>query len=389
MATLNAWQRPDYVLNGKIWGDYKDGSPTVSSCPNTYSAGTASINQKNGTCASANLANGDLFIAIQMQGTGAGNWQFNMVASGGGTTSIVCKKDFKYDFVSGAQFVKVPRYAFPTISAHSVTPWDGTKGGLEAFCVKAFAPSGTINIAGTAGGLGNPVAGATGGGFRGGTSGTKQTPSQGYQGEGYLGGLAASTSANGSAPGGCRCTGDYDSGGGTGGAYVTQGEQGGGGNVKGALGATYGSADLTTIFLGTGGSGAARGAQGGSMGSGGSGGGMLIIFTKEITSAPTISANGGAGGGGDKAGGGGGSGGSVLIVCGSGNLGSNTITALAGARGPSPGDTSLYGGAGSVGRIAVHHSGTVTGTTNPTFTDVTDATLKEKPKGGAFLLNFV
>lgn len=64
-------------------------------------------------------------------------------------------------------------------------------------------------------------------------------------------------------------------------------------------------------------------------------------------------------------------------------LGSNLLTATGGAGGTE----TRAGGNGSTGRIAVHHYGTVTGTTNPTFTDVTDASLIET--GGSFLFNFI
>ena len=76
-------------------------------------------------------------------------------------------------------------------------------------------------------------------------------------------------------------------------------------------------------------------------------------------------------------GGGGGAGGSCLIACQVATLGTNVITATAGTGGAS-GGAGGNGGNGSVGRIAIHHSGTVTGTTNPTFTDVSDGSLTEQ-----------
>jgi hypothetical protein len=68
-----------------------------------------------------------------------------------------------------------------------------------------------------------------------------------------------------------------------------------------------------------------------------------------------------------------------LVVCQTAALGTNALVSTGGAGGTGSGGN---GGGGSVGRIAIHHSGAITGTTNPTFTDVEDTTLVES--GGAF-----
>lgn len=62
-------------------------------------------------------------------------------------------------------------------------------------------------------------------------------------------------------------------------------------------------------------------------------------------------------------------------MCKTATLGTNFLTAVGG-------NNANIAGVGSVGRIAVHHSGIVTGTTNPTFYDQLDLTLVEK--GGGF-----
>lgn len=385
MSVLYDWQKPSYVLAGKPWGDGKDGNATISSCPNTYSAGTATINQKNGTCASANLANGDLFIAIQMQGTGAGNRQFNMVASGGGTTSITCTKDFKYDFVSGAQFIKVPRYAVATITAHSVTAWNGTTGGKEIICAKtSIIVNGAINASGGNGAGGTSGGGVTsettGGGFRGGRGGSiahdgNGGVANGGRGESYAGTYPSYPNIyayNNYGGGGVNWQWG-DAGGGGGGGHANYGSNGtGDANNNGRGGNSYGIADLTSIYLGSGGGGGNRFNNEQPYGAGGSGGGIVTLISNTITVSAGVLVNGGNGGGNStgRGNGGGGAGGSVLLICNTASLGSNQIVSLGGS-------APTNAGAGSVGRIAVHHKGTVTGTTNPAFTSIEDLSLVE------------
>lgn len=49
-----------------------------------------------------------------------------------------------------------------------------------------------------------------------------------------------------------------------------------------------------------------------------------------------------------------------------------------------------HGGNGSNGRIAVHHSGTVTGSSSsPAFTDVSDPSLIESSGGGGFMQHMI
>ncbi|KKK49435.1 hypothetical protein LCGC14_3135120, partial [marine sediment metagenome] len=158
-----------------------------------------------------------------------------------------------------------------------------------------------------------------------------------------------------------------------GGGYGTAGTKGQGG--AGTVGAAYGSADLTVISHGGAGAGNAANPIG-AAGQGRDSGGIAMIFAKTVAS-PTGAASmtGQNGDAGSDRGGGAGSGGAVLIVCESGTLGTNKFTAAGGTGGV--GTTGEDGGNGGVGRIAVHHSGTVTGTTSPTFDDTTDSSLVE------------
>jgi hypothetical protein len=75
-----------------------------------------------------------------------------------------------------------------------------------------------------------------------------------------------------------------------------------------------------------------------------------------------------------------------LLVVGTVALGTNKITVAAGAGGV-PG-AGYPGGNGAVGRIAVHHSGTISGSSTPALTDVTDTSLVEN-LGGSFLFNMI
>jgi hypothetical protein len=102
-----------------------------------------------------------------------------------------------------------------------------------------------------------------------------------------------------------------------------------------------------------------------------------MLFAKDVSLSGTTSLNGGTGGGGggNIGNAGGGAGGSCLIVCKTATLGTNKITVAAGDGGGKGLDWPA--GDGAVGRIAVHHSGAITGITSPTFTDTTDISLIE------------
>jgi hypothetical protein len=390
MAILNSWQRIDRVLNGLPFGDSANGAYSSGTIPSlTYRSCSGTATSSTLTIASGGYSNGDVIAIFQMRGTGVGQWEINRVSSGGGTTSLTLQTPLKYTYTdsgaSQAQCVNVPRYSTVNMSSGTwtVPDWNGDTGGVFVFAAKVWTPNGTISGSAT--------------GYRGGAAVGLDV--DGKQGEGTVAaGGTISTAANGTGGGG----GDSGSGapnpgpgaGGGGGGHAASGTKGTNsstGKVGGTGGTTGGSADLTNIILGgAGGSGGGDDNYVGDSGKGGDSGPIVIAFVdlvQEITGGVIVSGQNGnnavaAGAGG----GGGGSGGSFLLACRNATLGTNKIVSLGGTGGTATtgGGT---GGTASVGRIAVHHSGTVTGTTNPTFTDVTDTTLIET--GGAFLFNLI
>lgn len=391
MAVLNSWQRIDRVLSGKPFGDGADGNATISSDPNIRATITGTAGQNTGTAGSTSFANGDVVLLHQTQGANAGKWEINRVSSGGGTTSLTFKKPLQYTYGTGAQIIKVPMYDVVSVNTHAITNWNGSIGGVEIIVGKtSISVNGVITANGGNGGngiAGGMSTGGTGAGFAGGNGQSGINGYQAFSGAGTTGAQAQQFTPRGNGGGGGRNSSSATSGGG--GGNVITGTNGSGSGNPGQGGTGIGSADLTTLVLGGGGGGGSKDSSTEGAGAGGAGGGIVILISEAITTTSGITANGGSGGsgtgGGPRPGGGGGAGGSILFICSTATLGSNVNTATGGAGG---GGTAT-GGAGAVGAIAVHHSGTVTGTTNPTFTDVFDPTLKEKLGGGAFLLNFV
>jgi hypothetical protein len=105
-------------------------------------------------------------------------------------------------------------------------------------------------------------------------------------------------------------------------------------------------------------------------GAGGNGGGIVYIAANSINVSGGINANGGAGAVGTRGGGGGGAGGSVKLVGGSLTLGSSLVTASSGS---GAGSTTTQGGNGGVGRIAVGASSSLSGSTSPAYTSLTQS----------------
>ena len=343
MAALNTWQKLDRVLIGQPFGNGSSGSATVSSDPNTRATITGTATQTTGTAGSTDFTNGDVVVLYQTQGTGAGQWEVNKIVSGGGTTSLTFQKAHNYTYGTGAQIIKAPLYSNATISGYTMTAWDGTTGGIGVIaCSSTLTLSGDIVLTGK-GFIGRAADGGIGASLH-------------AIGEDYTGRYGTNSTYGAGAT-------SYDNAGG-GSGYGTNGTTGSGGSA----GSAFGTADLTTIYLGA-------GSGGSKTGNGGNAGGVLIVFAKTITtsSAGAIS-NGTTGAAGAEQGGSGACGGAILLVCANCTLGTNLFTAL-GSTGNSGGGKS--GGNGGDGRIAVHHSATVTGTTNPTFNDTTDNTLVE------------
>ena len=385
MAALNSFQKITRVLPGMPFGSGADGALTISS-NTTQSLTIKSCSGSSGsttlTIASGDFTNGDVVIIHQTRGTGAGQWEVNRVSSGGGTTSLTLQVALNYTYTdsgaSQAQVFKLPMYTTVVVNGSttwSATDWDANINGFLAFAVNVSATI-TGNLSSQGKGF---VAGAA-----------VASGVAGNQGESTTGAGSASTSANGMAGGGGNYATNNQRQGGGGGGYATAGTTGGtlggGSPTPGAGGGTGGAADLTTlIFGGSGGSGSGEsGTDGG--GAGGDSGGGIFIFAKDITITGTINGKGSDGPAATGSGaGGGGAGGSILLEVGSATLGSNLMTATGGAGGD--GNSTADGGAAGTGRIAIHHSGTVSGTSNPTFTDTTDSTLVET--GGGFIQNLI
>lgn len=367
MANLNSWQKIDRVLGGMPFGDGRDGAYTSGTIPSLNvktCSGTATSTTLTADTDASPYAVGDIVLLHQSRGTGAGQWEINKIDAVG-SDQYTLNKALNYTYTdsgaSQAQVIKIPMYSSVNVSSGTWTlsDWAGdTNGILPVACNGSVTHSGTIT--------------GTGKGFRGG-AGRNDGGQPATQGESQLGTGTTSTAANGAGGGGGNSGGAGKNQGG-GGGHASSGESAG---VNGGTGgSSVGTADLTTIFFG-GAGGGGRANNGESGGTGGDGGGIFMLFAKTVSSLNSVVQNGASGGDGtDGADGGGGAGGSVLICCETATLGSAVITAT---KGSDP----LTVAEGSAGRIAVHHSGTVTGTTNPTFTDVSDPLLVDQ--GGSFI----
>lgn len=350
-------------------------APIDSSCSGTSG-------QKNLGATNASFNTNKICLIHQSRGTGAGNWELNIIGS-----YVPGTITFQFDLVntytdsgaSQAQVIQIPEYSAVTVSStYTAKAWDGNVGGIIAlFCSGDMDVSGTITVAGK--------------GFRGGTGTRTGSPSQwGISGEGELGGPTGlgNTLNNGSGGG----AGNYDGGnraaGGGGGSHVSvglTGESVGGGNFGGGyqagVGGTggqtiLGNSDLSNICFGGGGGSSVYANGTTSVIDGGDGGGIIFIFASKLTVTGFISANGEDGifalALGDNGGSGAGAGGSIYIQTVDGVLGSNLITSIGGISGSlNPGDNLKGEGAnGANGRIAIY-SCSYNGSTNPTAYQVT------------------
>lgn len=387
-APLGAHQKIIRVLPGKPFGDGRDGALTVSAT-GTQSLTARSCSGAQGSTSlsltSAGFANGDVVLIHQSRGTGAGAWEINKVVAGGGTTTLTLAETLHSTYAdvgaSQAQVVRIPMYTDVTINfgvTWSVSAWNGDVGGILLFAAKETTTvAGTISANGSTGGErssnGN-TSQATGGGFRGGY-GRKDSGAStiiGQSGEGSVGAAVAQTSAQ------------TNNGSGGGGGYGGSRQSAAGGGHAGTGGSgrycpggsAVGTADLSTMVFGGAGGGASHKTDGEWTGGGGSSAGIVAIFSEALSISGAIRLNGGMGGANGRSsgtGGGGGSGGACLVQAESVTLAGSSITASGGAGGSCPGG--YNGGAGSAGRIAIHYSGTVTGSTSPGYTGQFDSDL--------------
>ncbi|MBU1120114.1 DUF2341 domain-containing protein [Patescibacteria group bacterium] len=387
------------------------------------------------TLAAGCLAAGDEVLLINLQGTSSyntnvGNYETLKVSSASGTTVTFTTNKTKY-YGNGASddtnlgtattnqrvmLQRVPQYSNVTIGTSGVLTangWDGTKGGVLYFNASGTVTnSGSINMdyKGYRGGPRTTGASAGKGGeaFCANPGGGGQGAINGVCGGGAGGGIANGTAGLGSATGGAGGAGGLGGGdpyalggGGAGGGYGTAGGAGngsyggtgGGDNVSGNGGAWsgsqgrgaggggggyFGSSSLDQLYLGS--AGASGGATWGSNygGIGGNSGGIIYITAGTLTNGGTgILARGQAGGNGTGSGnyitgaGGGGSGGSIRIDSTTATIGTSLINATGGA-----GGTNGYaGGAGGSGRIAISYTSSISGTSTPTYADISSSVL--------------
>ncbi len=350
------------------------------------SACTGTATQTSLTATNASFAAGQLILIHQTQGTGAGNWELNKIQSYTAGT-ITLSYALMNSYATGAQVLVMPQYTSGLIDTGktlTTKAWNGTVGGIYAkFFKESFTLKGTLITK-----KGNHYEGH-GSGYPGGNSFSADLSGQSYQGASYHSNTTTNRAATANNGGGGGGSADGKSGGG--GGYATQGGTPliGGGSAAG--GTTYGEASLVTMFLGSGGgSGSQYGDDGGA--SGGDGGGIVLIISKNITidSGADLDCDGSIGKAGlrDSGAGGGGSGGSILLKGQVLSLGTAKITAAGGTTVANQNNNSK-GGVGGVGRIHADYSKSITGTTSPTIDSTQDETLKDRPKGGAFLLNML
>lgn len=367
-----------YAISG-YFGDGSNSSRTVSSTADeapTDSSATGTLDSYSLTATNASFAAGQVILIIQMQGTGAGTWQRTKIASyTAGTITTEDQLNFSYNSTSGnnkAQVLVMPQYTSVTVNSGitwGAKAWNGTVGGILAFlCNGVFTNNGTVTAAsrGFRGGIK----------FQSGTGGQNIAQQYGYTGEG-TGGASFKASnrnpnGNGAGASGAGTDGNHScSGSGgenAGGATEANSQNGGLGGIKGEV---VGSADLTTMCLGGGGSGKSSHGTSTIGTDGAPGGGILVFFTTTLTNNGTISANGGtAANATDRGAGGGGAGGSILMRVQTATLG--TMTAIGGNGG---GGNVPPSGNGGAGRIHIDYLTSYSGTTTPTIDATQDNTL--------------
>ena len=322
------------------------------------------------------LASGDEVLVINLHGSDSlyasvGAYEFGEVDSTTATTITLSSAltgtygdSSNSDLTDQAIVVqRVPNYtdvSVDTSSTLSVDAWDGETGG-----VLAFRATGAVSVE-----SGSAIS-VSGLGYAGGETGSSYNCDS-YQGESYAG--EGEGEGNGSCSAYNEAYGQWAANYGGGGAHIT----GAGGDYAGGAtdgdswtggsatppyaGGTYGSADLSTLFHGSGGGGVWYGSttpSGGTPGAGGDGAGIVYVaaFEIELDDASGITAVGGstdnAAQGSWTYGAGGGSGGSVYLVADAMTLAADAISAAGG-----DGETThtRLGGDGGVGRVRLDYN---------------------------------
>jgi hypothetical protein len=272
---------------------------------------------------------GDFVLIIGMGGSTAGNYEVNRIESIVGS-NLLLSSPLTQAYCGGTscagsvsdkvQVLKLPQYSNVVVQAGGTiepTAWNGQVGG-----VVAFMASDSVDVS-----TGGRIS-ANGLGFRGGAPGVGQCQS-GTQGESLPGPGAINTGNNGGGGGSGEGAGDTGNSG-AGGGHQNPGAQGqnAAGNPTTTGGTSYGTADLSQIFMGSGGGGGGTDCEtdgvASTSGGGGNGGGIIIIIAPSInpagdSSAFTARANNASDAdpgpnGGETGGGGGGAGGSILFI---------------------------------------------------------------------------
>jgi flagellin-like protein len=355
-------------------GDGSDGSLTVSSgdqIVNVYAFLTGNENAEETTItvsSASGFAEDDEILLIQMQnssGGEAGTYEFKHISSiMGNDITLTSSLDNSYysgsfDSVdaTASQIVRVPQYTSVSIdSGSSITApaWDGYAGGIVVFRAETVTISagGSIDVSEK--------------GYRGGAYGPSNNL-DGYQGESYIGkgigggGYGVGKMNNAGAGGSYICGGGGEYGGGA----TDSDPWTGSGDTYARKGEVYGVADLTKIFLGSGGGGQWNGNDP-DPSDGGDGGGIIIIYANLIV-APTDGflalgeTTNGIQYGSYSYGSSGGAGGSIFLYARTIQGGTNFCRAIGGSGNHFP---DRAGGDGGVGRIRLDYD-TLTGTTTP------------------------
>lgn len=365
--TLLNWQKLTYVIPGMPSGRGKDGAYSSSTIPTmTYLSASGTAGSTTLTVGANSISNGTIIKIIQSWGTNAGQWEFAMVLSGGGTTTFTLTKPLIYTYTDSgfnqAQVIKV--WEFTTVTqtgTWSPTTWNQNVGGEFIIAAKVFNNNGIIS--------------ASASGYRGGDGVGRLT--NGHQGEGYPRDGQQVKEANGNGGGGGeRGTGDGGSGGG--GSNGSQGINGTSraGHPGGTAGAVAGDLNLQSMVMAGGGGSGSGDDDGNYSGNGGWGGGNISIFAKLFNTPNSIISNGGNGldgsnnsGTAGMGGGGGGAGGNILICAETLNIGTDILRVIGGNGGnvggrSLPGDGGGYGGKG---RIALYYGLKLTGSVSSSY----------------------
>jgi len=308
----------------------------------------------------------DEVLVIQMQGSGAGNYEFGRIASMNGGT-LTLEENLQHTYTVGgnskAQVLRVPNYRNVTVQDGGTLTnyaWDGATGGIVVFRAKE-----SLNV------LGGGQITVKALGYGGGNHSSTQHV-QGEQGESSLGLGTGQVSvylpadpdnrngAGGGGGAGDDGSPDLDGGGGGGGGYGSAGENGYGDYTRynGQGGQSIGDPGLSQVYFGGGGGSGGNDHNDAQSGHGGRGGGMVIAYGRTVTVAGEIVADGANGGNSNSCSGsgGGGAGGTIWLIGKDIDIGTNRVLAQ-GGQGGSTGDCSRagHGGNGGVGRIRIEY----------------------------------